>query len=494
MFVIAFLAPLFTAPHAQAFALLGPYADWMTGTNGYSFDIGGPMNIGEGYRWNVPVVTYAFDQSFVDAFGTNGIAAVESAIAILNNLPPASQLDPSNYPLYTIKQNFRAAAQSLIDLKSTTLSLLVQQLGLSEPTRYTYALHDFSVTNGEATGNFVQRNFDPFSLAPTNSVNGVSYNHFLQDPTTFDGVVYDGWANLPLNSTDPFYTAVADLPLITPTDFGSFAAQLTRDDVGGLRYLLRPDNFAFERLLPDVHGAGTNLNNYVNLAFRAGVDKITFVRQDYDPLTGQAYTPQTNDFIDAYVTNNTLVHQQLERVVSKPDFIFSAFEPVGNNIYLCTGTSNWLNNSALNQNADGEGPGTIPPPVNISFPKYGLVYDVETADDYPNSALSTFIARWGSFDDSTNPPVVFADSVASQINTLEVVFSMLNTNSDGFGATFYWNLPLNYGEAATLQTSKDLVNWAPQTTITNYGMPTYWQHYYSAPQGFFRVVPQTNSP
>jgi hypothetical protein len=40
---------------SPAFSLLGPYAKWMDTTNGYRQpgDIGGPMNIGQGYRWNV---------------------------------------------------------------------------------------------------------------------------------------------------------------------------------------------------------------------------------------------------------------------------------------------------------------------------------------------------------------------------------------------------------------------------------------------------------
>jgi hypothetical protein len=48
----------------QAFALLGPYANWMDVTNGFRQpgDIGGPMNVGEEYRWNVPVVTYGFEK------------------------------------------------------------------------------------------------------------------------------------------------------------------------------------------------------------------------------------------------------------------------------------------------------------------------------------------------------------------------------------------------------------------------------------------------
>ena len=40
------------------------------------------MVLGEEYRWNVPVLTYAFDQSFLDYFGSNGVAAVEKAFQI----------------------------------------------------------------------------------------------------------------------------------------------------------------------------------------------------------------------------------------------------------------------------------------------------------------------------------------------------------------------------------------------------------------------------
>ena len=112
---------------SDAFALLGPVQPWMQTTNGViqPGDIGGPMCISNEYRWNVPVVTYGFDQSFLDYFGTNGVAAVESAIQILNDLPPASQIVLTNYPFNSQSENFAAAAQSLYDLKSETLSLLL---------------------------------------------------------------------------------------------------------------------------------------------------------------------------------------------------------------------------------------------------------------------------------------------------------------------------------------------------------------------------------
>ena len=124
------------------FSLLGPYADWMTETNGFRQpgDIGGPMDLGGEYRWNVPVVTYSFDASFMAYFGSNGVAAVESAIGILNSLPPASQINPSNYPPEVTLINYQAAAQGLIDLKSETLFQLIQQLGLAR----THPIHILS--------------------------------------------------------------------------------------------------------------------------------------------------------------------------------------------------------------------------------------------------------------------------------------------------------------------------------------------------------------
>jgi hypothetical protein len=116
---------------SRAFALLGPVQPWMQATNGVALpgDTGGPMPIGCGYRWNVPVVTYGFDQSFLDYFGSNGVAAVEGAIQILNNLPPASQIVATNYPFFTEGENFQAQAESLLDLKSYTLSLLLEHFG-----------------------------------------------------------------------------------------------------------------------------------------------------------------------------------------------------------------------------------------------------------------------------------------------------------------------------------------------------------------------------
>ena len=70
---------------ASAFSLLGPYADWMQPTNRFRYldDIGGPVDLEGEYRWNVPLVTFAFDQSFVNYFGSNGVAAVATGASTI---------------------------------------------------------------------------------------------------------------------------------------------------------------------------------------------------------------------------------------------------------------------------------------------------------------------------------------------------------------------------------------------------------------------------
>ena len=125
-----------------------------------------------------------------------------------------------------------------------------------------------------------------------------------------------------LNPLTTLATAVAD----DAAGFGGYYTGLTRDDVGGLRYLLRTNNANYEILLPGVHGVGPNASDYVDLALRFGVNKITFVRREVDTFTGQFFTPYTNQFADYYSppTHFAVRTQQLERVITTPDILFCA--------------------------------------------------------------------------------------------------------------------------------------------------------------------------
>jgi hypothetical protein len=278
----------------EAFSLLGPYESWMQISNCFQLpvtvlywkpgDVGGPMCISNGYRWNVPVVTYGFDQSFLNFFGTNGVAAVEGAIEILNELPASSSVVLTNFSDDSQLINAQAQAQSLYDLQSVTLSLLLEQLGLASPTRSVYVMRAWTPLFSEGYGDsgnwpegiipqyIVMRYYDPETQSPTAWVNGFLY-------------VGTVWSGFPFNVDEaeiipvavdvgaPLYSAVADNRL----NFGGFYTGLTADDVGGLSYLFSTTNVHYETLLAGISGVGTNANSLVNGALRPGIDKITFV-------------------------------------------------------------------------------------------------------------------------------------------------------------------------------------------------------------------------
>lgn len=518
---------LVSTVHTQAFALLGPVQPWMQASNGVIFpgDIGGPMDISNGYRWNVPMVTYGFDKSFLDYFGTNGVAAVQGAIKVLNDLPPASSLVLTNYPLNSAQINSSTQAQSLYDLKSQTLPLLLAQLGLAQPTRNIYVLHDWNPNffvyqpqnneiiiggmpifyesdssgfdpgvSGESPGyvtNFIAGfNFDPETLEPNAYINNILYAGIIY-PNYLPGQNYvEPFTANPLDSS---FTAVVD----GAESAGEFYIGLTRDDVGGLRYLLSTNNVNYENLLPDVQAAGTNLNSFVNGAWRPGVDKIIFVLQPTGSLAG-TFLPMTNQFTDSYITNGNVIQQQLQRVTMQPDFLFSACTDTFQTGIIRTGTTNWINNAALNNNPTEAGPGIIRPPVVIAFQKAGnyfyswssFISPVVWSEDIVQD-LSSEGGILGSFDGSTNAPVAYPTPQTGNISmVVRVWLSHSNNPVDNF-QTFAWSPTSQAGTVYALQTSTNLSTWNTLFVVTNNGsVCTYQNVNANSSSRFYRLTPQ----
>src|SRR5688572_23357986 len=137
---------------AFGFAPLGPFKTWQVRGLGYALpgDIGGPMTPTETYRWNVPVITYACDQRFIAYFGKQGVAAIDSAMKIFNDLPKMSQITNDGSSLYLNGEpvptdskgppNFGLNVAGLLDLKSHAMGLVIEELGLAEPERYVWTL------------------------------------------------------------------------------------------------------------------------------------------------------------------------------------------------------------------------------------------------------------------------------------------------------------------------------------------------------------------
>ena len=480
---------------AQAFSLMGPLVNWMTPNLGYR-DIGGPMDIDEGYRWTVPVITYAYDPTFLDYFGSNGVAAVESAVAILNAIPPASSIVLTNYPLLTALENYSAGAHGLWDLKTHTLYLLLKHMGLAGPAASMFCLRQYDLAFFWAYPDqsswpswafpdyIVMRNFDPETLTPSTQINGEYYNAWVSRVGNALMVVAGA------NDT-PSTSAVAD-GMFNALPWGGFFTGLTRDDIGGLKYLLSASTVNFENLPPDVHQTGTVSTNVIDGAWRQGIEKVTLTRQPSKPGSPSIYVPLVCDYTGGYLANGVIRHQHLERIISQPDILFCAADMGEGRPYTPdwdeTRADAWVNNAASNWNdSTRAGPGVIQSPIRFTFQKRGA--EVSTYDQ-SGSPLYLDVRAWGSFDGTTNAPVVYpaTDAVLPPALTLRLRLSYNKV----LIASHTWQVPVPVGGSATLQGSTNLVDWVPfGGAVTNTGAVIDWYHdATNQPSRFFRAVPK----
>lgn len=263
------------------FALLGPVNEaYQVPAIGYNLDtdIGAPKNLGEEYRRNTPVMYYTCDANFWNYFGAKGVASVDAAFNVFNNLTGVDtwSSDLSEFPLSTTRHNYQAEALYLFDIKAWTTQLIIETLGLTEPVRYTWGIHERWLPSGTCPFNeeyfIIKRNFDPAygtsldQLKPTSYVNGVLFTYEIIEFCTapIPPVAYcrpfpvDPLAD-PSTAVAEFFNFGSAFGAFSFSPYGLFYNGLTRDDVGGLRYLYRTNNVNFESAGPDslVHVTNT---------------------------------------------------------------------------------------------------------------------------------------------------------------------------------------------------------------------------------------------
>jgi hypothetical protein len=252
--IIAVAAMTWTS---SAFSLLGPFDAWQTpflGYNPLNGDLGGPKLLGEEWRWGISDITYAFDQSFIDWFGTNGMKAVDDAFAAYNreltNLSAMTASDLLAKPAQTRRVNLTAASLSLIDVKTEMMGLIAEQLGLATADRWVWALRARTLpAPGVTNWLVVPFNYDPFTLKPSSYINGIRYTYHIESfpGATFTGIDFEDAVESLVDQTQlPYAGAVSSLISPSPftfTDFyGEYFPSLTRDDIGGLKYIYQREN------------------------------------------------------------------------------------------------------------------------------------------------------------------------------------------------------------------------------------------------------------
>jgi len=487
---VLILAAALTPREATAFSLLGPFdAQYQTPDIGYGInriinareqDLGGPMNLEEEYRWQSPILVYGFDITFAEYFGPAGMAAVDAAVKVLNDLPRASDMSPelTEFPLETVRYNYTAQQLRIIDVKSLALSAMLEQLGMAAPERYTYTLRSRIEEDGDVNYTTIQRNYSPIPVNPSAApnlwrytyspfVNGTLYTyhirHFRPPPTEF----WDA-QDIALDVANPRVSVVGytgtQAGLVDPRIFnqlypgglspgsGLFFTGLTRDDVGALRYLLHPartnaevtppgafrgrqvttptvvdtrrDGTPWQIYVPiavtttNATGGGPTIGTNVALvspAHRAGVNKVSFVRLDVDSFLGRFIEPLIVRYPETVwdPTTRRYVTQSVERQLSQPDLLFSAADlgvsPTGGFPYVFSRQLGFVDNSQINT-ASGNpaaGPGNVLP-GQITLNKLGP-WSINVNETREEQGFNGYI--FGSFDGTTNAPVVFPQGV-----------------------------------------------------------------------------------
>jgi hypothetical protein len=426
---------------ADAFALLGPFEAWQTQElyyqttdpiGVYGEDIGGPRNLGEQYRWNVPTLFYSFDASFLDYFGQKGVEAVEAAFQVYNDLPTATQLGAQldSYPLNSRRLNHSASALGLVDVKSLVMATILEELGVAHAERFVWTMRFRELPAGAECPGYqyrvIKRNFDPVDWFPSSYVNGVLYTFVIQTTCSPAPERSEAFEE-PVDPTAITHTSVSAKGF--GMSLGSFRTGLTRDDVGALHYIYRRERISQETFPPGtLFGGGggaawTPVNPFLtnialtNVSFvRPGVDRIRFVRTYYDSLVGTTFLGATNDYRAQLIINGRQQSLSVRHLAAAPDFLFTAQDQ------LDGGYTRSVPSFSPSPGAPGgEGinvPGTmqsivgsITPTVVVTLNKIGvnlalgLGNFLREEDGSPNF-------MWGSFDGSTNPPVVYPDYVS----------------------------------------------------------------------------------
>lgn len=285
-----------------------------------------------------------------------------------------------------------------------------------------------------------------------------------------------------------FFTNVILQTNLTSAIFGTNASVATN----GLAFSYTQDVTPFTNYVFAIHPVACNESTN-SPGIYEGIQKINFVESYFDDFVGTFYQPITNTYTENLVNTNGLVLvQSFQRVVTTPDILLSAADDAnGPAVGIPPGPGSVLESSTTPNfdtadvpvsglaGATPAGPGTINPPLILSFDKVGPVYfnntvfgSFLTGTNYgvlmpSNDNLDFFYGAyfvWGSFDGTTNAPVVYPDgqSIDSLGNLILIQISPTSLRNGNNGVP--------YSPAITFTTSGGA--FTPPFTWTASGLPS----------------------
>ena len=172
-----------------------------------------------------------------------------------------------------------------------------------------------------------------------------------------------------------------------------------------------------------------------------GIGKVRFIEADYDSVLGQFFQPITNYYSKEFINaNDQLVTENFQRIVTAPDWLIQAADisaalPFYNSTAM--NTPNFVHDPGR---AALAGPGTINPPVDFTYNKYGNLYlngslvtyglNTNSYNPFNEDTETEEGILWGSFDASTNPPDVYPSGNSIENLENEVLVNISPAPSD----------------------------------------------------------------
>ena len=161
---------------------------------------------------------------------------------------------------------------------------------------------------------------------------------------------------------------------------------------------------------------------------RTGIENIKFVRANFDSLLTQTFQPITNYYQMLTVSNSQPVIRYYRRIITAPDFLFTAEDFFG--IGAIDG-SRTINFNQANILPGLAGPGTINPPTTITLDKTGAHLSQYGNGFSSPEADQAILFAWGSFDASTNDPVVYPNGTSIANLQNQILAQITLTLPDG---------------------------------------------------------------
>ena len=167
----------------------------------------------------------------------------------------------------------------------------------------------------------IQRNFDPVTLAPSRYVNGNLFTYVIDQSCSPDFGDADEFV---VDPTGMYLSAVASPKISYPRTpyYGYFHTSLTRDDVGGLRYLYRASN-------KNVEAAGAGTLTYVtdttqtNLLYTSNLTTLASQALTTNAAALQALYP------DLSIASTTAIYTNIWVTNITAYFTNRPFDPIG---------------------------------------------------------------------------------------------------------------------------------------------------------------------